>query len=128
MTETPLDHARGSPRVYVEVPAEITRPGGDGRVASFLTHQLGKGGCMLKGGERITPCTIVLVTLDLDGERVPAKSEIFYEYETDGMIMLGVRFLEVGPDAGKKLDEFLARRLEGDQPKGCEVVDITGRK
>jgi c-di-GMP-binding flagellar brake protein YcgR len=123
-----MESARRSPRIYVEVPAEITRPEGDGRVASFLTHQLGKGGCMLKGGERITPCTIVIVTLILDGERIPAKSEIFYEYETDGMIMLGVRFLEVDPDAEKKLDEFIACRLEADQPEGCEVVDITARK
>ena len=105
----------------MEIPAEVTVPLEDGPIVPFLTHQLGKGGCMLKGGERITPGKVVEVSLNLGGVQITAISEIFYEYETDGKIMLGVRFLEIEPSSEKKLEEFIAFHLKDAGSDGLRV-------
>lgn len=104
--------AHGKGRFYVEVPAKIAFSDEGGAVAAFLTHQLGTGGCMLRGGKGIVPGDIVKVVLNLDGVWVAVVSRILYAHGREGMVLSGVRFVDIEAADEEILEEFLARRLK----------------
>jgi hypothetical protein len=104
--------AHGKGRFYVEVPAKIALPDEGGAVAAFLTHKLGTGGCMLRGGQGVAPGDIVKIVLNLDGVWVAVVSRILYAHGREGMVLSGVRFLDIEPAEEEILEEFIARRLK----------------
>jgi hypothetical protein len=120
-----MNPVREGQRIYVEIPAELAAPIEGGVFAALLTHQLGKGGCMLRGAERIHPGRVVKVTLNLDGVRISAISQVLYEYEDNGMILSGVKFLDLEPIYEMILDEFIARRLRDVGPEGLRAASLT---
>jgi hypothetical protein len=115
-----MNDFRKSPRIYVEVPAQLSAPAEGGVYARLSTHQLSEGGCMLKGMEPTHPGRILVVLLDLDGFRVSAISKVLYQTRENGMLLTGVRFLHISPQDEAVLAEFIVCRGMGDGPEETE--------
>jgi len=102
---------RKHPRIYVEVPAILSETIEGGIFAAMLTHQLGAGGCMLKGVERVYEGRIVRLSLELNGVKVSPISKVLYSFQEEGLFMTGVSFVSMDPHEEKILAEFVERNM-----------------
>ena len=96
-------------RIYVTVPVTVSCPtDGDG-LRSARTRQLGLGGCMITGSEYLREGRVVLLEFDLAGDRVRTVAQVLYEYlDRDGAVQTGVKFVEMEPADGARLDRFIS--------------------
>ena len=115
---------RAHPRIYVEVPAEVSSPAEGGVFVALFTHQLGQGGCMLKGMERFRAGRVITLILHLGDARVTAISQVLYEYQEAESVMSGVKFVAISPEDSRVLDDFVTRRLEEVGPEGRESPSL----
>lgn len=96
-------------RVYVTVPVTVSCPSDGDGPRSLCTRQLGLGGCMISGSEYLREGRVVLLEFDLHGNHARAVAQVLYEYrDRDGTVQTGMKFVEMEPADGARLDRFIA--------------------
>ena len=96
-------------RIYVKVPVTVSCPSDGDGPRLLCTRQLGLGGCMVSGSEYLREGRVVLLDLDLHGNLVRAVAQVLYEYlDRDGTVQTGMKFVEMEPADGARLDRFVA--------------------
>ena len=109
---------RKHPRIFDQIPVQLSKYRGAEYFALVLTRQISRGGCMIKGRHEMAPGSILDITFFLGGRCVSVTSMVIYAVECDGENLTGLRFLSMAPRDLAALEEYIGRKIQFSDDEG----------